>query len=240
MSKAIGKLFLIPNTLGDISPADVMSHAIRDTIHMTQHFVFEKEKIGRAYIKRWCPEKSQNDIDVQILNKHTSPQERRQMLGPCLAGFDVALISDAGCPGVADPGADLVLHAHQSQIQVCPLVGPSAILLALMASGLNGQQFAFHGYLPIDKQACKQAIKTYERFSSQYKQTQIVMETPYRNMRCFDILIGQLSPHTLLSVACDLNLPTEQIQTKRVSDWKKEKIDLHKRPCIFLFLQPTA
>ena len=240
MSRAIGKLFLIPNTLGDISPAEVMSESIRDTIHKIQYFVFEKEKIGRAYIKRWCPEKSQNEFDVQILNKHTSPQELLQMLEPCLAGFDMAMISDAGCPGVADPGADLVLLAHQSQIQVCPLVGPSAILLALMASGLNGQQFAFHGYLPIDKQACKQAIKTYEWFSSKYNQTQIVMETPYRNMRCFERLIDQLSPHTLLSVACDVNLPTEQIQTKRVSDWKKEKLDLHKRPCMFLFLQANA
>ena len=173
MNKTIGKLLLIPNTLGDTSPENVMSHSIRDTIHTTQYFVFEKEKIGRAYIKRWCPEKSQNEIDVQILNKHTSQQELLQMLSPCLSGNNMALITDAGCPGIADPGADLVLLAHQSKVPVHPFVGPSAILLALMASGLNGQQFAFNGYLPIDKQECKQAIKNFERISFKNNQTQI-------------------------------------------------------------------
>lgn len=240
MNKKIGKLFLIPNTLGDISPNKVMSLTIRDVIHSTHHFVFEKEKIGRAYIKSWCPNKSQDKLNVQTLNKHTTQQELIRILDPCMAGHDMALISDAGCPGVADPGADLVLLAHQYHIEVCPLVGPSSILLALMASGLNGQQFAFHGYLPIDKQECKKAIKKYERLSFQNNQTQIFIETPYRNMRCFELLIGELSPHTLLSVACDLNLPSEMIQTKAVSEWSKEKLDLHKRPCIFLYLQPSA
>ena len=152
----------------------------------------------------------------------------------------MASISDAGCPGLADPGADLVLLAHQFQIEVCPLVGPSSILLALMASGLNGQQFAFHGYLPIDKHDCKKSIKKYERLSLQNNQTQIFIETPYRNMRCFEMLIEQLSPHTLLSVACDLNLSTEIIRTKAISEWTKGELDLHKRPCIFLYIQPNA
>ena len=240
MNKFIGKLFLIPNTLGDISPQDVMSHSIRDAIHTTQHFVFEKEKVGRAYVKRWCPEKSQNEFDVQILNKHTSQQELLQMLSPCLSGYNMALITDAGCPGIADPGADLVLLAHQSKVPVHPFVGPSSILLALMASGLNGQQFAFNGYLPIDKQACKQAIKNFERISSNNNQTQIFIETPYRNSRCFELLINHLSPETYLSVACDLSLPTEFIQTKTVKDWKTNQLDLHKRPSIFLFLRPSA
>ena len=240
MNKTIGKLFLIPNTLGDISPEDVMSHSIRDAIHTTKYFVFEKEKIGRAYIKRWCPEKSQNEFEVQILNKHTSKQELLQMLSPCLSGHNMALITDAGCPGVADPGADLVLLAHQSKVLVHPFVGPSSILLALMASGLNGQQFAFNGYLPIDKQACKQAIKNFERISTNNNQTQIFIETPYRNSRCFELIINHLSPNTLLSVACDLSLPTEVIQTKTVKDWKTNQLDLHKRPSIFLFLRPSA
>ena len=240
MNKAIGKLFLIPNTLGDISPQDVMSHSIRVVIHTTQHFIFEKEKVGRAYIKRWCPEKSQNEIDVQILNKHTSQQELLQMLSPCLSGNNMALITDAGCPGIADPGADLVLLAHQSNVPVQPLVGPSSILLALMASGLNGQQFAFNGYLPIDKQACKQAIKNFERISCNNNQTQIFIETPYRNSRCFELLIDFLSANTLLCVACDLSLPTEFIQTKTVAEWKKNELDLHKRPSIFLFLHPSG
>ena len=240
MNKAIGKLFLIPNTLGDISPEDVMSLSIRDVIHTTHHFVFEKEKIGRAYIKRWCPEKSQNELSVQLLNKHTTRQELLGMLNPCLSGHNMALITDAGCPGVADPGADLVLLAHQSKVIVRPFVGPSSILLALMASGLNGQQFAFNGYLPIDKQACKQAIKNVERLSVNNDQTQIFIETPYRNSRCLELLIDYLSPNTLLSVACDLSLPTEFVQTKRVAEWNKNELDLHKRPSIFLFLRPSA
>jgi 16S rRNA (cytidine1402-2'-O)-methyltransferase len=192
MNKGIGKLFLIPNTLGDISPNKVMSLSIRDVIHSTHHFVFEKEKIGRAYIKQWCPKKSQNELVIQTLNKHTSQQELLQMLNPCLSGHNMALITDAGCPGVADPGADLVLLAHQSKVSVHPFVGPSSILLALMGSGLNGQQFAFNGYLPIDKQSCKQAIKNFERISSSNNQTQIFIETPYRNSRCFEFLIDFL------------------------------------------------
>ena len=240
MNKAIGKLFLIPNTLGETSPKNVMSHSIGEAINMTQHFVFEKEKVGRAYVKRWCPEKSQNEFDVQILNKHTSQKELLQILSPCLSGNNMALITDAGCPGIADPGADLVLLAHQSKIPVKPFVGPSSILLALIASGLNGQQFSFNGYLPIDKQACKQAIKNYERISSKRNQTQIFIETPYRNSRCFELLMSHLSPNTLFSVACDLSLPTEHIQTKTVKDWKTSQLDLHKRPCIFLFLRPNA
>ena len=240
MNKKIGKLFLIPNTLGDISPNKVMSLTIRDVIHSTHHFVFEKEKIGRAYIKQWCPKKSQNELVIQTLNKHTSQQELLQMLNPCLSGHNMALITDAGCPGVADPGADLVLLAHQSKVSVHPFVGPSSILLALMGSGLNGQQFAFNGYLPIDKQSCKQAIKKFERISSNNNQTQIFIETPYRNSRCFELLIDFLSANTLLCVACDLSLPTELIQTKTVAEWKKNELDLHKRPSIFLFLHPSA
>ena len=240
MNKNIGKLFLIPNTLGDISPNKVMSLTIRVVIHSTHHFVFEKEKIGRAYIKQWCPKKSQNELVIQTLNKHTSQQELLQMLNPCFSGHNMALITDAGCPGVADPGADLVLLAHQSKVSVHPFVGPSSILLALMGSGLNGQQFAFNGYLPIDKQSCKQAIKNFERISSSNNQTQIFIETPYRNSRCFELLIDFLSANTLLCVACDLSLPTELIQTKTVAEWKKIELDLHKRPSIFLFLHPSA
>ena len=241
MNKSIGKLFLIPNTLGDVSPRDVMSHSIHETIIKIQHFIFEKEKIGRAYVKQWCPEKSQNEFDVQILNKHTSQKDLKKMLSPCLSGNNIALITDAGCPGIADPGADLVLLAHKFKVSVHPFVGPSSILLALMGSGLNGQQFTFNGYLPIEKQECKQAIKNFERIASNKNQTQIFIETPYRNNRCFELLIKHLSTNTLLCVACDLSLPTEFIQTKTVKDWKtSQQIDLHKRPSIFLFMVPSA
>ena len=171
MDKSTAKLYLIPNTLGHNTPSDVMSKSIGKIIASIDYFVFEKEKIGRSYVKSWCPNKSQDKLNVFTLNKHTSQQDLNRILDPCMAGHDMAIISDAGCPGLADPGADLVLLAHQSQIEVCPLVGPSSILLALMASGLNGQQFAFHGYLPIDKQDCKKAIKKYERLSLQNNQT---------------------------------------------------------------------
>ena len=240
MRKSTAKLYLIPNTLGHNRPIDVMSKSIGKIIASIDYFVFEKEKMGRSYIKSWCPDKSQDKLNVLTLNKHTTQHELIRVLDPCMAGNDMALITDAGCPGVADPGADLVLLAHLSQIEVSPLVGPSSILLALMASGLNGQKFAFNGYLPICKQDCKKAIKNYERLSFQNNQTQIFIETPYRNMRCFEMLIEQLNPNTLLSVACDLNLPTEMIRTKAISEWTKGGLDLHKRPCIFLYLRPSA
>ena len=240
MRKSTAKLYLIPNTLGNNIPIDVMSQSIGKIIKSIDYFVFEKEKTGRKYIKSWCPNKSQDKLNIQKLNKHTTQQELIRILDPCMAGYDMALITDAGCPGVADPGADLVLLAHQAQIEVCPLVGPSSIILAIMASGLNGQQFAFHGYLPIDKQECRKAIKKYEHLSFINNQTQNFIETPYRNMRSFEMLVGQLSAHTLLSVACDLSLPTEMILTKEVSEWTKVGLDLHKRPCIFLYLLPSA
>jgi 16S rRNA (cytidine1402-2'-O)-methyltransferase len=239
-STATGTLYVIPNTLGNTPPLAVMPTTIRDIISSIDHFVFEKEKVGRSYIKSVCPEKQQSELFVQMLNKHTSPTEILEMLAPCMAGNDMALISDAGCPGVADPGADLVRLAHGQQIVIRPLVGPSSILLALMGSGLNGQQFAFNGYLPIDKKDCKQAIKKYERLSFTQNQTQIFIETPYRNERCFTLLLSSLSAETLLNVACDLTLASEQIQTKRVSEWNVNHIDLHKRPCVFSFLQPSA
>jgi 16S rRNA (cytidine1402-2'-O)-methyltransferase len=200
----------------------------------------KKKKLVDRIFKSVCPEKQQSELFVQMLNKHTSPTEILEMLAPCMAGNDMALISDAGCPGVADPGADLVRLAHGQQIVIRPLVGPSSILLALMGSGLNGQQFAFNGYLPIDKKDCKQAIKKYERLSFTQNQTQIFIETPYRNERCFTLLLNSLSAETLLNVACDLTLASEQIQTKRVSEWNVNHIDLHKRPCVFSFLQPSA
>jgi 16S rRNA (cytidine1402-2'-O)-methyltransferase len=144
------------------------------------------------------------------------------------------VISEAGCPGVADPGADIVAIAHQKNIKVVPLVGPSSILLALMASGFNGQNFAFIGYLPIDKTVRKSAIKRLENQSKSTHQTVICIETPYRNNKLFEEFCASLNPQTKMCIACDITLPTEYISTKTVAEWKKTKIDLHKRPCIFL------
>ena len=158
------------------------------------------------------------------------------MLTPLQQGNDVGLITDAGCPGVADPGADLVALAHKNNIRVTPLVGPSSILLAVMASGLNGQSFAFNGYLPIDKVERKKAIKQSEKKSKELQQTQVFIETPYRNNALLEDLCKSLHPETKLSVACDITLPTESIKTKAAVDWKNSKEDFLRRPAVFSFL----
>ena len=232
-----GTLFLAPNTLGDTPPLEVIPLSIKKQLEGIHYFVFEKEKAGRLFIKNLCPNTEQGSLSVQTLNKFTQPEELEEMLQPCTLGNHVALITDAGCPGVADPGADLVALAHQKKIKVVPMVGPSSILLALMASGLNGQSFAFHGYLPIEKGARKQAIKKFEKLSSLGQQTQLFIETPYRNNDLLKQLIQNLLPDTQLSVACDLTLPSEWIKTCSVSEWKRIDYDLHKRPAIFSFLR---
>jgi 16S rRNA (cytidine1402-2'-O)-methyltransferase len=156
------------------------------------------------------------------------------MIQPCMEGINIGLMSDAGCPGVADPGAVIVKIAHEKNIQVVPLVGPSSILLAIMASGMNGQSFAFNGYLPIDKDAKKAAIKNLEKLSYDKNQSQLFIETPYRNNKFLEDLLQLLQPSTHLCVACDVTLPSEFIKTMRVADWKKATIDLHNRPAIFI------
>lgn len=233
----LGTLYLAPNTLGDTPPLEVIPLAVKKQLEAIRHFVFEKEKAGRLFVKNICPNVEQGELSVRTLNKFTQAEELEEMLQPCLQGHQIALISDAGCPGVADPGADLITLAHKKGIRVVPLVGPSSILLALMASGLNGQSFAFHGYLPIEKNARKQAIKKFEKISSSAQQTQLFIETPYRNNELLKQLVQDLHPDTLLSVACDLTLPSEWIRTHRVAEWKKMQCDLHKRPAIFSFLK---
>ena len=156
------------------------------------------------------------------------------MINPCLQGINVGLMSEAGCPGVADPGAAIVKLAHEKGIQVVPLVGPSSILLAMMASGMNGQSFAFNGYLPIDKSEKKSTLKSYEKLSQDKNQSQIFIETPYRNNKLMEDLLQTLQPNTHLCIAADITLPTEYIKTFCVNDWKKLKIDLHNRPTIFI------
>jgi 16S rRNA (cytidine1402-2'-O)-methyltransferase len=156
------------------------------------------------------------------------------MLTPCLEGQDVGVISDAGCPGIADPGADVVLEAHRRGIKVIPLVGPSSILMAMMASGFNGQNFAFNGYLPIDKGERKTTIKRLEKLSKEFNQSQSFIETPYRNNQLLESLLRTLHNETMLCIACDITLASEDIRTASVSEWKKIKVDLHKRPTLFI------
>lgn len=230
----LGKLYLIPTTLGDVEPMDVLPQTITRTIDFIDDYIVENEKTARRFIKSIQPQKVQANLRISTLNKHTEVSEHNQMIKPCLEGKNIGLLSEAGCPGIADPGAVIVKLAHEKGIQVVPLVGPSSILLALMASGMNGQKFAFNGYLPIDKSEKKSTLKSLEKLSSDKNQSQIFIETPYRNNKMLEDLIQALQPSTYLCVASDITLPTEYIKTQRISEWKKTKVDLHNRPTIFI------
>lgn len=233
-NNSFGKLYLIPTTLGDNEPLEVLPISIKRTIENINYFIVENEKTARRFIKKISSKKSQSDLHIEALNKFTEPEMIPTFLQPCLEGKDVGVISEAGCPGIADPGADVVRIAHEKNIKVVPLVGPSSILLALMASGLNGQNFAFNGYLPIEKGERKNAIKDLEKLSKDKNQSQIFIETPYRNEKMFTELKDTLSPITYLCIAADITLPTEYIKTMMVKDWKHQKPDLHKKPAIFI------
>lgn len=230
----LGKLYLIPTTLGEMQPEDVLPQTIKRSIDFIDHYIVENEKTARRFIKSVHPEKKQSELKISLLNKHTEESEYLKMINPLLNGMNIGLMSEAGCPGVADPGAVIVKIAHEKGIQVVPLVGPSSILLAIMASGMNGQSFAFNGYLPIDASEKRNAIKQFEKLSQEKNQSQLFIETPYRNNKLVDDLIQILHPQTHLCIACDITLPTEFIKTKTVNEWKKNKVDLHKRPCIFI------
>ncbi|MES2748337.1 MAG: SAM-dependent methyltransferase [Bacteroidota bacterium] len=241
--KTLGKLYLIPVTLSDTSnsdpakqsdPFDVLPQTVKRTVEFIDHYIVENEKDARRFIKSIMPEKVQASLHLSALNKHTEITEHNRMIQPCLEGINVGLMSDAGCPGVADPGAAIVKLAHEKGVQVVPLVGPSSILLAMMGSGMNGQSFAFNGYLPIDKSEKKSALKNFEKLSSDKNQSQLFIETPYRNNKLLEDILQTLQPNTHLCIACDLTLPTEYIKTFKVADWKKIKIDLHNRPAIFI------
>ncbi|MCM4169774.1 Ribosomal RNA small subunit methyltransferase I [Arenibacter antarcticus] len=229
-----GKLFLIPTTLGDNAPLEVLPISVKSTIEQIDHYVVENEKTARHFIKKISSKKSQPGLHISLLNKYTEPELLPTFLDPCLEGYNVGIISEAGCPGIADPGADLVHIAHKKGIQVVPLVGPSSILLALMASGLNGQSFAFNGYLPIEAGERKASLKKFERLSKEHDQSQIFIETPYRNNKLLAEIIKTLSPRTQVCIACDITLTTEFIATKMVEEWKGANLDLHKRPTIFI------
>ncbi|MGX7666920.1 SAM-dependent methyltransferase [Flavobacterium pedocola] len=230
----LGKLYLIPTTLGEMNPEEVLPLTIKRTLDFIDHYIVENEKTARRFIKSVHPEKKQPELKLFALNKHTEESEHYEFIKPLLEGKNMGLMSEAGCPGVADPGAVIVKLAHEKGIQVVPLVGPSSILLAIMASGMNGQSFAFNGYLPIDKSDKKSALKNFEKLSFEKNQSQLFIETPYRNNKLMEDLLQILQPNTHLCVACDITLPTEYIKTLTVNQWKKNKADLHNRPCIFI------
>ncbi len=229
-----GKLYLIPTTLGDNDPLEVLPYLVKKHIEEIFHYIVENEKTSRRFIKNIVPHKIQSELKISILNKRTEDSEYQAMLAPCFEGKNVGLMSEAGCPGVADPGSVIVKLAHAKNIQVVPLVGPSSILLAIMASGMNGQSFTFNGYLPIDKSEKKSALKNLEKISGDKNQSQIFIETPYRNNKMLEDIIASLSPNTYLCIACDITLQSEYIKTMRISEWKNSKLDLNNRPAIFI------
>jgi 16S rRNA (cytidine1402-2'-O)-methyltransferase len=232
--KPLGKLYLIPTTMGDCDPMDVLPQSIKRCIDFIDDYIVENEKTARKCIKSTNPEKVQATLRLSSLNKHTEVSEYNKMIQPCLEGKNVGLMSEAGCPAIADPGAVIVKIAHEIGIQVVPLVGPSSILLAMMASGMNGQGFTFNGYLPIEKSEKKTVLKNLEQLSHAKNQSQIFIETPYRNNKLLEDIIQSLQSNTHLCVAADITLPTEYIKTLRIQDWKKITIDLHNRPTIFI------
>lgn len=234
-----GTLYLIPNTLGTSTrgglPA-VLPEEVRAVTAHLKYFVGEQAKSTRAFLKLVGVSTPIQEIDIRELNVNTPAAAVDALLAPILAGADGGLVSEAGCPAVADPGALLVRRAHEKGVRVVPFVGPSSILLALMASGLNGQSFAFHGYLPTDAGERARRLRELEQRSRKEKQTQIFIETPYRNKAMLDALLQHCDASTLLCVAVDVTQEAEQIVTHPVKGWPQASVELHKRPAIFLFL----
>ena len=228
-----GTIYLIPNTLGPTSGDKVLPKDVQDTLRRLSYFIVENERTARAFIKGIHPDKNQKELRFEIIDKQTDPLDLPLFLKPVELGEDVGIISEAGVPCVADPGSEIVSIAHRKGLQVVPLVGPSSILLALMASGFNGQQFTFRGYLPFDKPIRK---RVFQAMIKDCKDgiTQIFMETPYRNNKLMEELASTLHPDTKLCIAVDITLDTEFIATKTIAQWRNEHVDLHKRPTIFL------
>lgn len=229
-----GKLYLIPMTLGESSPDAVIPADVKNMIRTLDTFIVENIRSARRYIRKIDPDKSIDNITFFILNKHTEEEQLPGFLTPLKQGKDVGVITEAGVPGIADPGEHIVRMAHQQKIRVVPLVGPSSITLALMGSGLNGQHFAFNGYLPIQSNERIKKLKTLEKRSRQESQTQVFMETPYRNNQMLKDILEHCRDHTLLCIASNITLENEKIQTRSIKDWKQAVPDLHKQPAIFL------
>jgi len=229
-----GKLYLIPNVLAENTAHQVIAPQVKEVIKNTRHYLVEDLRTARRYISSLKLGITIEELGMEILDKKTKEHQIKELMKPVFQGQDIGVISEAGCPGIADPGALAVAFAHQKGIQVIPLVGPSSMFLGLMASGFNGQSFAFLGYLPIDKKARIDSIKELESESLKYYRTQIFMETPFRNNHLFEDLKNTLHPNTKVCIAKNLTGKDEFIQSKTVADWKKTKVDLHKVPTVFL------
>src|SRR3989338_1987714 len=230
-----GKLYLIPTLISEEAAAESISAPVVKTVGQLRIFFVEEEKTARRFLKKIIPGLPLPECVFYPLNEHTGAQQVKEYFQD-IREKEAGIISESGCPCVADPGADIVLLAHKNHMEVIPLAGHSSILLALMASGLNGQNFAFNGYLPKEKNARVKKLRELERRSAVENQTQIFMETPYRNQNIFDEILEMCDPRTLLCVAVDITAPSEFIKTMPVDAWKVTKISLNKRPALFLLL----
>ncbi len=228
------KLFLIPTSLGESPISSVIPSSNNAIIESIKHFIVEDIRSARRFLKKVNKQIDIDSLNFYELNKHTTAENIEFFLKPVIQGYDMGIMSEAGCPGIADPGADIVKIAHERNICVVPLVGPSSIILSLMASGFNGQNFAFNGYLPIQESDRIKALKQLEKRIVNEQQTQIFIETPYRNTKLMSDIIQHCNGNLKLCIAADITLETEFIKTLKISDWKKKSIDLNKRPCIFL------
>ena len=228
-------LFLIPAYLSDESPIDYFAPSIKEYILKTDYFFVENEKTARKVIKFFAPEKKQSDLKLFLLDKYSESNDLKEAQKLMKSGQDFGLLSEAGLPCIADPGNVMVKWCHENNVKVIPINGPSSIILALISSGFNGQEFTFHGYLPIDKEQKKKQILFLENQVQKSGYSQIFMETPYRNNQLLEDLIKFLNPNTKLCIAANINHPTEEfIKTLKISDWKNKKPELHKIPAVFV------
>lgn len=231
-----GTLYLLPGPMGGDTLADILPAAVIERLRALEYFIAEHPKQARAFIKLAAPPRPIADIRIESIAADTPQDAIDRLLAPVAAGQDAGLVSDAGAPAVADPGARLVARAHALGLRVAPMVGPSSILLALMASGLEGQRFAFHGYLPVEGPALQQRLLELERRSRRHRETQIFIETPYRNDRMLQALLSVLAPDTRLCVATHLTLADESVHTRTIAAWRKSPHTIGKRPTVFLLL----
>lgn len=226
-------LYLIPSRIAETEPLEVLPLSIKKVVDSIDFYIVENEKTSREFIRKVYPSKAQPNLNFQIYNQYTDAAEIPQMLQPCLDGQPVGLISDAGTPAVADPGSDLVLAAHQLGIRVIPLIGPSSLILALMASGLNGNKFTFNGFLPVEKSPRRKALVSMDKKALK-GETQIFIESPLRNDKLLEDILSVCQPETLLCIASNITGQTESIHTKSIDEWRGINLDLEKKPTIFL------
>jgi 16S rRNA (cytidine1402-2'-O)-methyltransferase len=234
---SLGTLYMVPVTLGDDNLSFVIPADVIQIVKGLEYFVVENEKSARRFLGTVKSNKPVRELNFQLLNEHTAEKDLPELIAPLLAGHNVGMLSEAGCPGIADPGATLAALAHRKGIKVSPLVGPSSILLSLMASGFNGQQFTFLGYLPSDKAARVTKLKEIEKQSERLNETQIFIETPYRNQHMLEDILASCNANTKLCIARNVSLEAELVVSTTIAEWKKNALpDLHKQPTVFLLI----